>query len=104
MSKLTSLIKAVCGLRTERRLDGKLLPAAARDCKPLAVAHDRRLSAGIFAVRAKRSKDSPQYRLIAWRTYRTRTGKERATTLLYRDEIDPALALLAKCGDRLGSL
>jgi hypothetical protein len=62
------------------------------------------LSAGIFSVRRRRRKGVRGYRLVVWRTYRARSGKERATTILCRDEIDPALAVLQKCGYRLAVL
>jgi hypothetical protein len=63
--------------------------------------HDRRLSAGIFELRPHRQSKTTVYRLAVWRTYQLRSGTERATTQLHRDELDPALALLAQCGQRM---
>ena len=101
-SRLTYLFKSVCGIRTSRHHDGRLLPSSLQGCTPVVIMHDRRLSAGIFELRRRKRKSSnPAYRLVAWKTYRLRSGTERATTVLHRDEIDPALALLAKCGERL---
>jgi hypothetical protein len=61
------------------------------------------LSAGIFTKRRRRKwrQTSQRYRIVVWKTYGNGRARERATTLLYRDEIDPALALLVKCGDRV---
>lgn len=104
MSRLTYLFKSVCGLSTQRRLDGRLLPASAQGCKPVVIVHDRRLSAGVFEVRRRgRKSKTPLYRVAVWRTYRLRSGTERATTQLFRDELDPALALLAKCAERMST-
>ncbi len=100
-SRLTYLVKSVCGIRTSRHHDGRLLPSSLKGCTPVVIIHDRRLSAGIFELRRKRKSSSPVYRLVAWKTFRLRSGTECATTVLHRDEIDPALALLAKCGERL---
>ena len=100
-SRFTYLVKSVCGFRTSHRHDGRLLPSSLKGCAPVVVVHDRRLSAGIFEPRRKRRSSNPVYRLVAWKTYRLRSGTERATTVLHRDEIDPAIALLAKSGERL---
>ena len=100
-SRLTYLVKSVCGIRTSHHHDGRLLPTSLHGCTPVVIMHDRRLSAGIFEMRRNRKSSSPVYRLVAWKTYRLSTGTERATTVLHRDEIDPALALLARCGERL---
>jgi len=99
--RLTYLLKSVCGLPTSRHIDGKLVPESLRRCKPIVTVHDRRLSAGIFELRRGRKSKNRVYRLVVWRTYRLRSGTERATTQLYRDEIEPALELLAKCGERM---
>jgi len=104
MSKLPRLFKAVCGLDSALRFDGRLCPSAVKGWMPVAISHDRRLSAGIFTTRRRRRRrpsSSQRYRIVVWRTYRDRGGRERATTLLYRDEIDPALSLISKCGDRM---
>lgn len=101
-SRLTYLVKSVCGIHTSQHHDGRLLPASLQGCTPVVIMHDRRISAGIFELRRRKRKSSnPVYHLVAWKTYRLRSGTERATTVLHRDEIDPALALLAKCGERL---
>jgi hypothetical protein len=73
--------------------------------KAASISHDRRLSAGIFTVGRKRwhPKKPPIYRIVMWRTYRDRHGAERVATSLHRDEIDPAVALLVKCADRLSA-
>ena len=98
--KLTSLAKAVFGLQRATTLDGRPVPQSVQKWRPAAVVHDRRLSAGIFSHRRK--KKSPAiYRLVVWRTYRDKkVGKERATTTLHADEIEPVLDLVAKLGDR----
>jgi hypothetical protein len=103
MSNFINLVKALCGVDTRPRFDGRLCPTAVKGWIPVALAHDRRLSAGIFKLRPRSRwrKAADQYRLVAWRTYSDRGGRERATTFLHRDEIDPALNLLAKCGDRM---
>ena len=102
MSSQTSyFLKRVCGLDVSHRHDGRILPSSLRGCTPVVIVHDRRLSAGIFEMRRKRKRSNPVYRLVTWKTYRLRSGTECATTVLHRDEIDPALALLAKCGERM---
>jgi hypothetical protein len=101
MPKLSFLLKRVCGIPTARHHNGKLLPQSVHGCLPVVVMHDRRLSAGIFEVRSYRQSKAKVYRLAVWRTYQLRSGTERATMQLHRDELDPALALLAKCGDRM---
>lgn len=103
MSKLRTLLRAVIGLPTVHTLEGRPLPGAADGCKVVAVAHDRRLSAGVFRMPSKAKKAPPRYKIIAWRTYRDGRSHERATTTLFRDEIDPVLRLLQQCGDRLPS-
>ena len=100
MFKLRHLLRAVIGLPTRRTLDGRPMPAAVEDAKPVVVIHDRRLSAGIFAMQ-RRKNAAIQYRIIAWRTYADRQGRERATMNLHRDEVDPVLRLLAECAQRL---
>jgi len=71
----------------------------------VALAHDRRLSAGVFQSRQRSRwrKTPPLYHIVVWRTYRDRRGQERATTLLHRDEVDPALAILSKCDEPMPS-
>ena len=105
MSRLTHLIKAVCGIDTQSRIDGRPCPSVVKGWTAVAIAHDRRLSAGIFATRQRSRwrKIPPLYHIVVWRTYRDRRGQERATTLLHRDEVDPALSLLAKCDVRMPS-
>lgn len=121
MPKLSKLVKAVLGLpTTTKTLDGRPLPESVRGCKPVAVVHDRRLSAGIFEIPVKGKKSSGIYRIVTWRTYRhSATSKqwrslpsgrsymrkqvshaERATTTLHADEIEPMLDLVNKLGDR----
>ncbi len=100
MPKLRTLVQAVCGLHTAKTLDGRPIPRSVNDWKSVAVVHDRRLSAGIFSKRRKR-KSPAVYRIVVWRTYRDKkAGKERATTTLHADEIEPVLDLVAKLGDR----
>ncbi len=102
MLKLKYLVKAVCGLRTAKTLDGRPVPQSVNGWKSVAIVHDRRLSAGIFSKRRKR-KSPDVYRIVVWRTYRDKkAGKERATTTLHADEIEPVLDLVAKLGDRFG--
>ncbi len=84
-------------------IDGRPVPENLRSCKAVAVVHDRRLSAGIFEMPRKNRREVPRYRVVVWRTYRDgKTKRERASTTLYRDEVDPALRLVAQCGDRFG--
>jgi hypothetical protein len=102
MFKFRDLLRAVIGLPTRRTLDGRPLPVTVENAKPVVVVHDRRLSAGIFAV--ERRKNVPvHYRIVAWRTYADRQGRERATMNLHRDEVDPVLRLLAECTQRLSA-
>lgn len=103
MSTFRTLLKAVVGLKTAHTLDGHPLPRIVEGCKPVAVAHDRRLSAGIFRVPGNGKRSSSRFKIVAWRTFQDSGGHERATTTLYRDEIDPILRLLQQCGDRLPS-
>ena len=96
------LFRAVIGLPNRATtLDGRPLPSSLAGYTPVAVAHDRRLSAGIFELR--RRKGAPLYRIVTWRTYADKQGHEQATMSLHRDEIDPALRLLEQCGRRLGT-
>lgn len=124
MPKLKYLARAVFGLPTKvTTLDGFPVPESVRGCKAIAVIHDRRLSAGIFELPRKKKKSPVSYRVVTWRTYRqsiTRnerrfkagraytekrvSHRERATTSLHRDELDPMLDLLAKLGERLTRL
>ncbi len=98
--KLTSLAKAVFGLQRATTLDGRPVPQSVNGWKSVAIVHDRRLSAGIFSKRRKR-KSPAVYRIVVWRTYRDKkANKERATTTLHADEIEPVLDLVAKLGDR----
>ena len=101
MLSIRMLFRAVVGLPIHAQLDGRPLPKTLAGYTPVAVAHDRRLSAGIFELR--RRKAAPLYRVVAWRTYADRQGREQATMSLHRDEIDPALRLLEQCGRRLGT-
>lgn len=100
MTKLRSLFRAVVGLSAPRTLDSRPLPSSAIGLQPVAVVHDRRLSAGVFAVPRKKSK-TPLYRLIVWRTYRDAKGKESATVNLFRDEVDPAFRLMQQAVERI---
>ncbi len=101
--KLTSLAKAVFGLQRATTLDGRPVPQSVNGWKSVAIVHDRRLSAGIFSKRRKR-KSPAVYRIVVWRTYRDKkAGKERATTTLHADEIEPVLDLVAKLGDRFSN-
>ena len=90
MQSLRMLFRAVIGLPTRTTLDGRPLPSSLASYTPVAIAHDRRLSAGIFELR--RRKAAPLYRIVAWRTYADKQGHEQATMSLHRDEIDPALS------------
>jgi hypothetical protein len=100
MTKFTSLLKAVCGISTKPALsDGTPVPISLQGWEPLAVVQDRRLCGGVF-MRSGRSR-MPSYRLVIWRTYRDRTGKENASTTLFRDQIDPALALMNLLAQRM---
>ena len=119
MPKLKYLVKAVFGLQRAKMLDGRPVPQSVNGCKAVALVHDRRLSAGIFELPRKRKKSPPVYRVVTWRTYRqsitknerrSKAGRaytqkrvshrERATTTLHADEIEPVLDLVAKLGDR----
>ena len=95
------LFRAVIGLPNRTTLDGRPLPSSLAGYTPVAVVHDRRLSAGIFELR--RRKAAPLYRIVAWRTYADKQGHERATTSLHRDEIDPVLRLVDQCSRRLAT-
>ena len=101
MLSFRMLFRAVVGLPTRATLDGRPLPSTLTSYTPVAVVHDRRLSAGIFELRRRRA--DPLYRVVAWRTYADRQGRERATMSLHRDEIDPVLRLLDQAGRRLGT-
>ena len=100
MPKFSRLIRGVIGLnRRPKTLNGVPVPESLRGYKAVATASDRFLHVGIFACRRKKTC---VYRIVAWRTYRDRkTGKLRATTTLYRDQIDPLVRLVAQCGERL---
>jgi hypothetical protein len=101
MLSLRMLFRAVIGLPIRTTLDGRPLPSSLAGYTATAVVHDRRLSAGIFELR--RGKSAPLYRIVAWRTYADKQGRERATMSLHRDEIDPAIRLVEQCGRRLGT-
>jgi len=78
---------------------GKPVPQQFRRFKPLAVAHDRRLTAGIFAVPVKQG---PAFKLGLWKSWRDpKTNKWIVSTTFYADELDPALRLLAECRRQL---
>ena len=99
MRKLSSLVRAVFGLSGPSTLDGRPLPQSVRGWRAVVVVHDRRLSAGIFALR--RRKSAGLYRIVAWRTYRGKTGNEQATSTLHRDELDPVSRLIQQCAERM---
>jgi len=105
MPRFSDLLSGVCGFEKKPALEGRACPRSLKGWKPVAVAHDRRLSAGVFMRKrpSSRAKNSALFRIVVWRTYRDPRGKERASTFLHRDEVDPALALLAKCDDRMPS-
>jgi hypothetical protein len=105
MPRFTDLLSGICGFDTQPALEGRACPRSLKGWKAVAVAHDRRLSAGVFVRKRRfsRGKNSGLFRIVVWRTYRDPRGKERASTFLHRDEVDPALALLAKCDDRMPS-
>jgi hypothetical protein len=101
MRKLHQLFRRVLGLKVRTTCDGRPLPAALEDAVPMVVVHDRRLTAGVFEH--PRRKGAPShYRVVAWRTYADKRGREHATLSLHRDEVDPALRLLAECALKLG--
>ena len=102
MAKLKSLMKAVCGLTKPLRLsDGTAIPVSVEGWKPVAVVQDRRLCAGVFAKGKRRRK--PVYRVICWRTYRDRNGVEKASTVLFPDQVDPSLRLVSQLSERMPS-
>jgi hypothetical protein len=105
MPRFTDLLRGVCGFDKPPNLEGRACPRSLKGWKAVALAHDRRLSAGVFMRKPPlgRRKNAGLFRIVVWRTYRDPRGKERATTFLHRDEVDPALALLAKCDDRMPS-
>ena len=97
------LAKAVLGFDRAATLNGRPVPQSVRGLKAIAVAYDRRLGVGIFEMRRKNRRASCRYRLVVWRTYRDgKTKRERASTTVFRDEIDPIVRLVAQCGDRFG--
>jgi phospholipid N-methyltransferase len=58
--------------------------------------------ASVTAIEQNQTQSAPLYRVVVWRTYQDRKAKkERATTVLHRDELDPVLRLVAQCGERL---
>ena len=95
-----AVVRAVIGLPIKSSLDGRPLPSMLGGCQPVVVVHDRRLSVGIFMPRRQRNK-APQYRVVAWRTFADRQGKERASVNLHRDELDPVLSMMQECYRRL---
>lgn len=100
MSKFSQLIKAVCGISSTFALgDGTPIPASLHGWQPVAVVQDRRLCAGVFLRSRQRGKGT--YRVVVWRTYKDRSGKENASASLYRDQVDPALALVAMLEKRM---
>ena len=100
MQGFRKLVKAVVGLKTAKTLDGRPTPQSVQTWELAAVVHDRRLSAGIFS-RRRRKKSPAVYRIVVWRTYRDKkAAKERATTTLHADEIEPVLDLVTKLGNR----
>ncbi|TWT60963.1 hypothetical protein [Rubinisphaera italica] len=102
MARISSLVKAVCGLSKPLKLaDGTALPSSTAGWKPIAVTQDRRLCAGVFAKAKRRRK--PIFRIIVWRTYRDATGNEKASTVLYPDQVDPTLRLVAQLNERMPS-
>lgn len=102
MAKLKSLMKAVCGLARPLKLaDGTALPLSVEGWKTVAVVQDRRLCAGVFSKGKRRRK--PVYRVVCWRTYRDRNGTEKASTILYGDQVDPSLRLVGQLSERMPS-
>ena len=102
MAKLSSLVKAVCGLSKPLKLaDGTALPASTAGWKPIAVTQDRRLCAGVFAKAKRRRK--PVFRVIVWRTYRDASGVEKASAVRYPDQVDPTLRLVSQLSERMPS-
>jgi hypothetical protein len=100
MSKFTQLIKAVCGLSSKTSLaDGTKIPSSVQGWVPVAVVQDRRLCAGVFS--RSRKKNKPTYRVLVWRTFRDDKGHEQAVSTLYRDQVDPALSLVALLQSRM---
>ena len=102
MAKLSTLVLAVCGLSKPHELnDGTALPVSVSGWTPVAVTQDRRLCAGVF-VRSKRRR-KPVYRIVVWKTYRDKSGVEKASTMLYPDQVDPTLRLVAQLSERMPS-
>jgi hypothetical protein len=97
-----NFLRSIIGLPTRRILDGRPVPSSVAQCTPVIVVHDRRLSVGVFSTRRRRGR-APQYRIVSWRTYTDRQKKERASTSLHRDEIDPVLRMLEECVRRLST-
>jgi hypothetical protein len=80
---------------------GKPVPKQYRGLKPLAVAHDRRLTAAIFAVQ-KRTSSSSAFKIGLWKSWRdAKRGQWIMSTTFYADELDPALRVLADCRKQL---
>ncbi len=81
---------------------GRPVPPSVIRWQPLAVQHDRRISAGIFAQKSK-SKTSPLvYRLVIWKAYQMpKSTKWIVSTSLFPDEIDPAIRLMEDCRRQL---
>jgi len=100
MSKFSTLLRAVIGLPLSTTVNGRAVPRSLHGATPVSVVHDRRLSVGLFVIRRGR-KGASLYKLVAWRTYTDKTGKEQASLSLYRDEIDPVLRLVQQCEQRL---
>ena len=95
-----NFVRSIIGLPTRCTLNGRPVPASVSGCMPVTVVHDRRLSVGVFSTKRRRGQ-APQYRIVSWRTYTDRAKKERATTSLHRDELDPVLRMLEECARRL---
>lgn len=102
MAKLSTLVLRVCGLsKPNMSKDGTALPVSVSGWKPVAITQDRRLCAGVF-VRSKRRR-KPVYRIVVWKTYRDKSGVEKASTILYPDQVDPSLRLVAQLSERMPS-
>ncbi|MFN0019477.1 MAG: hypothetical protein ACKVP0_14550 [Pirellulaceae bacterium] len=95
-----NFVRSIIGLPARRTLDGRPVPPSVAASTPVAVVHDRRLSVGVFSTQRKKGQPV-QFRVVAWRTYTDRQKKERATTSLHRDELDPVLHMLGECLRRL---
>ena len=92
-------LRLLIGLKPRQTLVlGRPVPPALQRWTPLVIRHDRRVSAGIFALKSKAKTADLVYRLAIWKAFQSPKSHEWIVSMsLFPDEIDPALRLLADC-------